>query len=59
MKKWSLKGKKAFITGGTKGIGLEIVSDFLKLGADVITISRSEDNVALILDRFKGENLEA
>lgn len=59
MKKWSLKGKKAFITGGTKGIGLEIVSDFLKLGADVITISRSEDNVALILDRFQGENLEA
>ncbi len=59
MKKWSLKGKTAFITGGTKGIGLEIVSDFLKLGASVITISRSEDNVALILDRFKGEALDA
>lgn len=59
MKKWSLKGKTAFITGGTKGIGLEIVSDFLKLGANVITISRSADNVEMILDRFKGESLEA
>jgi Tropinone reductase 1 len=57
MKKWTLKGKNAFISGGTKGIGLEVVNDFLKLGATVFTVARNEDNLNALLDEFKDQNL--
>jgi len=43
--KWSLEGKKAFVTGGTKGIGLSIVKEFLSLGADVIFAARTSSDV--------------
>jgi 3-oxoacyl-[acyl-carrier protein] reductase len=36
-----LEGKKALVTGGSRGIGREIVRTFLKNGADVYYISRS------------------
>jgi NAD(P)-dependent dehydrogenase (short-subunit alcohol dehydrogenase family) len=42
---WSLSGKKALITGGTKGIGLAIVREFLSLGAAVITVARDKSNL--------------
>jgi len=40
MSNWSLQGKKAIITGGTKGIGKSIVDEFVSLGADVIAVAR-------------------
>ncbi|WP_437369925.1 SDR family NAD(P)-dependent oxidoreductase [Maribacter litoralis] len=37
-----LEGKKAVVTGGSEGIGFAIVEAFLKNGAEVLIISRSQ-----------------
>ncbi len=39
--RWDLKGKKALVTGGTKGIGLAIVKEFAVLGAELILVARN------------------
>ncbi len=41
MKHWSLEGKKAVVTGGTKGIGLAIAQEFLDQGAEVLVVARN------------------
>ena len=37
---WTLTGKRALISGGTRGIGAATVDEFLALGAEVATVSR-------------------
>lgn len=39
---WNLQGKKALITGGTKGIGFAIADEMIRLGASVIINARDE-----------------
>lgn len=41
--KWRLDGKKALITGATRGIGRAIAEEFLDLGAEVFIVARSEE----------------
>ena len=53
MKKWTLKNKKALITGSTKGIGLAITEEFLSLGAEVFIVSRTGSNVLALLSKWK------
>jgi len=42
---WNLKDKKAFVTGGSKGIGKATVIEFLELGADVLFSARNKDEI--------------
>lgn len=50
---WTLKGKQALITGGTKGIGLAIVEEFLALGAEVFLVARNQQEVENLIGTFQ------
>ncbi len=52
---WNLKDKKAFVTGGTKGIGKATVIEFLQLGADVLFSARNEDEIQNLEKELKEE----
>jgi len=45
MNDWTLKGKRALVTGGTKGIGKAIVIELLELGAEVLTVARDTKSI--------------
>jgi Tropinone reductase 1 len=51
--RWTLSGKKALITGGTRGIGKAVVEEFCSLGAEVFFISRNENDVNIIAAELK------
>lgn len=42
---WTLTGQRALVTGGTKGIGLAIVQQFLDLGAAVFIVARTDETL--------------
>ena len=56
-----LENKVAIITGGTRGIGLEIVRTFLKNGAKVVLTGSKEDSVnkalSVLKDEFNEDNI--
>ena len=51
-----LKGKVAIITGGTRGIGFEIVRTFLQNGAKVILFGSKKESVDNAINKLKAEN---
>lgn len=57
MERWNLKGKKALITGATKGIGLAIANEFVSLGADLALIARNKDELEYTVQKFKAEGV--
>lgn len=52
MNAWNLEGKRALVTGGSKGIGKAIVNEFLALGAEVLFTARNADEVAAVEKEF-------
>lgn len=52
MNSWDLKGKRALVTGGSKGIGKAIVGEFLMLGAEVLFTARHAAEVAAVEQEF-------
>ena len=53
-----LKGKVAVVTGGTRGIGLEIVRTYLKNGAKVALFGSRQESVDKTINLLKEENNE-
>ncbi|MBW4590420.1 SDR family oxidoreductase [Aetokthonos hydrillicola Thurmond2011] len=57
--RWTLAGKKALITGGTKGIGLAIAQDFLFLDADIMIVARNTEDVNKRIEDWQSQGLKA
>ena len=44
--RFSLTGRKALVTGASKGIGAEIAAVFAEAGADIVALGRDEADLA-------------
>ncbi len=50
--KWTLAGKTALITGGTKGIGLAVAKEFYDLGAAIYIVGRNPEALEETMQSF-------
>jgi Tropinone reductase 1 len=51
--RFTLAGRRALITGGTRGIGRAVAAAFLELGADVFVIARDGQRLAASVDGWR------
>lgn len=57
--RWSLAGRAALVTGGTLGIGLAVVEEFLSLGAEVLAVARDAARLEAQVDTWRRRGLPA
>lgn len=48
-----LQGKHVFITGGSKGLGLEMAKEFVRRGCDVSILARNQGDLLAALEELK------
>jgi NAD(P)-dependent dehydrogenase (short-subunit alcohol dehydrogenase family) len=53
----SLEGRKALVTGGTRGIGLAITRALRREGAEVIAVGKAKDQIEALRQEFKDDPL--
>ena len=53
-----LKNKKVVITGGSRGIGLDILKEFYQNGADILTIGSNLQNLEMLKKNFPNITIE-
>lgn len=56
---FSLEGKVALVTGGSRGLGKEMVLAFAAAGADVVITSRKEESCQALAEQVQGMGREA
>jgi Tropinone reductase 1 len=55
--RWRLDGRKALVTGGSKGIGLATVRELLFFGAEVLSVARNAADLAASVQEFREAGL--
>jgi NAD(P)-dependent dehydrogenase (short-subunit alcohol dehydrogenase family) len=58
MKAWTLTGKRALITGGSKGIGLAATDEFLAVGAEVLIVARGQADLERVVSERAAAGLK-
>jgi len=53
--RWTLNGKKALVTGGTKGIGYAVAQEMASHGARVCVVSRSSKDLVRVEQESEGQ----
>ena len=53
--RFSLQGRKAFVTGASKGIGFTICEVFAQAGTDIVAVARDEEGLGKVARAIKGQ----
>jgi tropinone reductase I len=57
--RWDMTGKRALLTGATRGIGRAIAEEFLSLGAEVLIVARNSEAIEQQLSEWQQKGWKA